>query len=229
VPQGKQSGKKGQEMDTNLNRVTITGYLVRDSMLRKLPSGKSVCDIRIACHRRCQDKLTGSWVQWVDHCDARIIGSLAHLTNSWLRKDRGVAIEGQLSNQQGCCNDPEHSWGVMVLVQQLQILPQATERSDLNTPYTVDALPGIDAPLEGGAPPWSDAPLKSSTPPKGSAPRVESPAPLESEAIERPTPSRPPVPRSSRQSSPQSSPQPPRAATGEKRRAKWSYGSIDAS
>ena len=41
---------------TNINRVVITGNLTRDPELRSLPSGMSVCTLRIASNTRRKDK-----------------------------------------------------------------------------------------------------------------------------------------------------------------------------
>ena len=37
---------------TNINRVVMTGNLTADPELRSLPSGTSVCKLRIACNKR---------------------------------------------------------------------------------------------------------------------------------------------------------------------------------
>ena len=41
---------------TNINRVVLTGNLTRDPELRSLPSGMSVCSLRVACNTRRKDK-----------------------------------------------------------------------------------------------------------------------------------------------------------------------------
>ena len=45
---------------TNINRVVLTGNLTRDPELRSLPSGMSVCTLRIACNTRRKDQ-SGEW------------------------------------------------------------------------------------------------------------------------------------------------------------------------
>ena len=46
---------------TNINRVIITGNLTRDPELRSLPSGMSVCSLRVACNTRRMDNQSGEW------------------------------------------------------------------------------------------------------------------------------------------------------------------------
>ena len=47
---------------SNINRVTITGNLTRDPELRSLPSGTSVCKLRVAVNSRRKDGQSGEWV-----------------------------------------------------------------------------------------------------------------------------------------------------------------------
>ena len=46
---------------TNINRVVLTGNLTRDPELRSLPSGMSVCSLRIASNSRRKEN--GEWVE----------------------------------------------------------------------------------------------------------------------------------------------------------------------
>jgi single-strand DNA-binding protein len=118
----------------SLNRVTITGYLVRDPTLHRTPSQKSVGTMRIACHRRNQAQPGGTWVQWVDYCDARIYGSFAHFACQQLRAGSSVAIEGRLSSRPIDCENPEHRVGSFVVVRKIQLLAPA-----LDAPLRIDA------------------------------------------------------------------------------------------
>ena len=47
-------------MAGNINRVIITGNLTRDPELRSLPSGTSVCELRVACNGRRRNA-EGKW------------------------------------------------------------------------------------------------------------------------------------------------------------------------
>ena len=46
---------------SNINVVVLTGNLTRDPELRSLPSGTSVCDMRIAVNTRRKNGATGEW------------------------------------------------------------------------------------------------------------------------------------------------------------------------
>ena len=43
----------------NINRVVLTGNLTADPDLRNLPSGTSVCRLRVACNTRRKDSASG--------------------------------------------------------------------------------------------------------------------------------------------------------------------------
>ena len=48
---------------SNINRVILTGNLTRDPELRSLPSGTSVCSLRLAVNTRRKDGATMSaWI-----------------------------------------------------------------------------------------------------------------------------------------------------------------------
>ena len=47
---------------SNINRVIITGNLTADPELRSLPSGTSVCKLRVAVNPRRKDGASGEWV-----------------------------------------------------------------------------------------------------------------------------------------------------------------------
>jgi single-strand DNA-binding protein len=124
-------------MAINLNRVTITGHLVSDPVLSGLPSGKSVCEMTVGCTRRWQDKLTGEWEEWVDYIEVRAVDSLAALAHEHLRRGSDVAVDGRLASRRADCEDPEHRWELIVLAEEIQLIPTSS----------TDALPAIDTPM----------------------------------------------------------------------------------
>jgi single stranded DNA-binding protein len=106
----------------NLNRVTVTGNLAQEPLLLDLPAGQCACELRIACSRRWQHKLTGVWDEWTDFFDARIVGGLAPTAHRRLRSGHGVAIDGRLSTQPCRCDDPTHRSEILILVDEIQFL-----------------------------------------------------------------------------------------------------------
>jgi len=81
---------------TNINRVIITGNLTRDPELRALPSGMSVCSLRIASNTRRKDNQSGDWVDKPNYFSVTIWGRQGENAAQYLSKGRPVAIDGRL-------------------------------------------------------------------------------------------------------------------------------------
>src|SRR6476646_8722219 len=80
---------------TNINRVVMTGNLTRDPELRSLPSGTSVCKLRVACNTRRKDNSTGEWVDKPNYFDVTVWGAQGENCARYLSKGRPVAIDGR--------------------------------------------------------------------------------------------------------------------------------------
>jgi single-strand DNA-binding protein len=81
---------------TNINRVVLTGNLTTDPELRSLPSGMSVCKLRVACNTRRKDGATGEWVDKPNFFDVTVWGAQGENCARYLSKGRPVAIDGRL-------------------------------------------------------------------------------------------------------------------------------------
>src|SRR5690349_21700779 len=81
---------------TNISRVVLTGNLTSDPELRSLPSGMSVCKLRVACNTRRKDGATGEWVDKPNYFDVTVWGAQGENCARYLAKGRPVAIDGRL-------------------------------------------------------------------------------------------------------------------------------------
>jgi single-strand DNA-binding protein len=81
---------------TNVNRVVITGNLTRDPELRSLPSGTSVCKLRVAVNSRRKDAASGEWVDKPNYFDVTVWGAQGENCATYLSKGRPVAVDGRL-------------------------------------------------------------------------------------------------------------------------------------
>ena len=81
---------------SNINRVIITGNLTADPELRSLPSGTSVCKLRVACNTRRKDGASGEWVDKPNYFDVTVWGAQGENCARYLSKGRRVAIDGRL-------------------------------------------------------------------------------------------------------------------------------------
>jgi single-strand DNA-binding protein len=80
---------------TNINRVVLTGNLTHDPDLRNLPSGMSVCKLRVACNTRRKDQ-DGNWADKPNYFDVTVWGAQGENCATYLSKGRPVAIDGRL-------------------------------------------------------------------------------------------------------------------------------------
>jgi len=88
-------------MSVDLNHVTLSGSLTQDPVLGTLPSGKVVCEMRVACAYRSREETTGAWRDWTDQVPVRAFGYQARTAADHLRKGRRVAIVGRDPVQEG--------------------------------------------------------------------------------------------------------------------------------
>jgi single-strand DNA-binding protein len=79
----------------NINRVTITGNLTRDPELRTLPSGNSVCELRVAVNSRRKGS-DGQYEDKPNYLDVVVWGAQGENTARYLEKGRPVAVDGRL-------------------------------------------------------------------------------------------------------------------------------------
>ena len=80
----------------NINRVTITGNLTADPELRALPSGTSVCRLRVAVNHRKKNDASGQWEEEPNYFDVTVFGAQGESCANFLNKGRPVAIDGRL-------------------------------------------------------------------------------------------------------------------------------------
>jgi len=81
---------------SNINRVIITGNLTSDPELRSLPSGTSVCKMRVAVNTRRKDGQSGEWRDFPNYFDVTVWGAQGENCARYLSKGRGVGIDGRL-------------------------------------------------------------------------------------------------------------------------------------
>ena len=79
-----------------INRVILTGNLTADPELSTLPSGTSVCRLRLAVNRRYKDQSTGEWSEKPNFFDIKVWGAQGENCAQYLSKGRPVAVDGRL-------------------------------------------------------------------------------------------------------------------------------------
>jgi single-strand DNA-binding protein len=88
--------KEAPVATSNINRVVLTGNLTADPELRWLPSGTSVCRLRVAVNTRRKDSATGEYVDKPNYFDVVVWGAQGEACARYLAKGRPAAIDGHL-------------------------------------------------------------------------------------------------------------------------------------
>ena len=107
---------------TNINRVIITGNLTADPELRSLPSGTSVCKLRVACNTRRKDNSTGEWVDKPNFFDVTVWGAQGENCARYLSKGRPVAIDGRLEWREWDSPEGQKRSAVEIIADTVQFL-----------------------------------------------------------------------------------------------------------
>lgn len=80
----------------NINRVIITGNLTKNPELRSLPSGTSVCTLRVAVNGRRKNPSTQQWEDVPNYFDVTVWGQQGENCARFLSRGRPVAVDGRL-------------------------------------------------------------------------------------------------------------------------------------
>jgi single-strand DNA-binding protein len=133
---------------TNINRVVITGNLTRDPELRALPSGNSVCSLRIASNSRRKDA-SGEWVDKPNYFSVTVWGAQGENCNRFLSKGRPVCIDGRLDWREWQGQDGAKRESVEIVADAVQVLGGRDEA-------------GMGGGANNGFAPHSDVPADTS-------------------------------------------------------------------
>ena len=106
----------------NINRVIITGNLTSDPELSSLPSGTSVCKLRVAVNRRYKDSASGEWVEKPNYFDVKVWGAQGENCANYLSKGRGVAVDGRLEWREWESQDGGKRQSVEIVADTVQFL-----------------------------------------------------------------------------------------------------------
>ena len=137
---------------TNINRVVMTGNLTREPELRSLPSGTSVCELRIACNTRRKNSETGEWEDKPNYFNVKVWGAQGENAARYLSKGRPVAIDGRLEWREWEAQDGTKRQATDIIADSVQFLGSRDDASGGGGPIG-------DRPAGSGASKGSDVPI----------------------------------------------------------------------
>jgi single-strand DNA-binding protein len=128
---------------TNINRVVLTGNLTRDPELRSLPSGMSVCSLRIASNTR-RKGATGEWEDKPNYFSVTVWGAQGENCARFLSKGRPVALDGRLEWREWQGQDGAKRESVEIVADSVQFLGGRDEGQGGGGTFT----PQSDVPVD---------------------------------------------------------------------------------
>jgi single-strand DNA-binding protein len=131
---------------SNINRVVLTGNLTADPDLRSLPSGTTVCNLRVASNTRRKDASTGEWAEKPNYFDIVVWGAQGENCARCLTKGRPIAVDGRLDWREYEAQDHSRRQAVQIIADTVQFLgsPEGATTDDAPPPVVANAAPSDD-------------------------------------------------------------------------------------
>jgi single-strand DNA-binding protein len=142
---------------TNINRVVLTGNLTADPELRSLPSGNSVCSLRVACNTRRKNGSTGEWEDKPNYFNITVWGAQGENAARFLSKGRPVAIDGRLEWREWEAQDGTKRQAIDIIADSVQFLGSRDDASG-GGGFPIEGRPA-ERPAGNGASMGSDIPV----------------------------------------------------------------------
>jgi single-strand DNA-binding protein len=131
---------------SNINRVVMTGNLTADPELRSLPSGSSVCKLRIASNTRRKNGSTGEWEDKPNYFDVTVWGAQGENAARYLSKGRPVAIDGRLEWREWEAQDGTKRQAIDIIAETVQFLGSPRD----GAPQGPGPAASLGSPVPGG-------------------------------------------------------------------------------
>jgi single-strand DNA-binding protein len=109
-------------MAGNINRVIITGNLTKDPVLGSIPNSPvTVCNLRVAVNGR-RRSASGDWEDAPNYFDVSVFGQQGDNCAKYLKKGRGVAVDGRLRWREWTDNEGQKRQAVDIIADSVQFL-----------------------------------------------------------------------------------------------------------
>lgn len=122
---------------TSINRVTLVGTLTSDPELRPLPTGDSVCRLRVACNGRRRNP-EGGYESKPNFFSVSVFGAQSENVYRYLCKGRAVAVDGRLEWREWETTDQQKREAVTIVANDVQFLSPATRQDEQAAPGDIE-------------------------------------------------------------------------------------------
>jgi single-strand DNA-binding protein len=105
----------------NINRVVLVGRLTSDPELRSLPSGTSMCSLRVACNATRKGP-EGDYIEKPNFFNVSVFGPAGESVHRYMSRGRRVAIDGRLDWREWETSDGAKRQAVEIVAESVQFL-----------------------------------------------------------------------------------------------------------
>jgi single-strand DNA-binding protein len=116
-----------------INRLVLVGRLTKDPVLRVLPSGSSVCWLRVACSSFRRDE-KGAYCEKSNFFEVSVFGAQAENVQRYTRKGNQVAIDGRLEWSEWETYDQQKRERVSIIADTVKFLHDPGENREIGEP-----------------------------------------------------------------------------------------------
>ena len=109
-------------MARGINKAILVGNLGQDPETKAMPSGMTVCNLRIATSESWKDKTTGEMKEQTEWHSVAMFGRLAEISGEYLRKGSQVYIEGRLRTRKWQDKSGNDRYTTEIVANEMQML-----------------------------------------------------------------------------------------------------------
>ena len=114
--------REGFNMARGINKVILVGNLGQDPDTKAMPSGMTVCNLRIATSESWKDKQSGEMKEQTEWHSVTMFGRLAEIAGEYLRKGSQVYIEGRLRTRKWQDKNGNDRYTTEIVANEMQML-----------------------------------------------------------------------------------------------------------
>ena len=106
----------------SFNKVILVGNLGQDPDTKAMPSGMTVCNIRLATSESWKDKQSGEMKEQTEWHSVAMFGRLAEIAGEYLRKGSQVYIEGRLRTRKWQDKQGNDRYTTEIIASEMQMM-----------------------------------------------------------------------------------------------------------